>query len=125
MASFDWSDYYKLAVRLSKDTEEASLRTAISRSYYYVFHLALTRAENNGYVPTRQGGSHRELWILYMSSRVPECRALAVIGLRMKDWRVTADYKANFPQLEATCRKVLLHAERFALGLNKLDPREP
>ena len=125
MGGFDWSDYFKLATRLSSEAGEASLRSAVSRSYYCIFHLALTRAENNNYVPAKQGSSHRDLWLLYDSSPVHECRALAAIGRRMKSWRVTADYDDQFPKLEETCQRVLVEAQRFATVLAKVDPRHP
>ena len=37
---FDWNDYARLADELSKREDEASLRTAISRLYYSVYHQA-------------------------------------------------------------------------------------
>lgn len=49
--SFSWSDYLSLAEELGKSVDEASLRTAVSRIYYYVYHLALSRAESNGFRP--------------------------------------------------------------------------
>lgn len=37
---FDWSEYLNLAQELAASTEEAKLRSAISRAYYSVFCLA-------------------------------------------------------------------------------------
>ena len=36
-----------LAEELGQRTDEASLRSALSRAYYFVYHLALQRAEAN------------------------------------------------------------------------------
>lgn len=48
---FDWNNYLKLAEELSKphiniDSNEACLRSAVSRAYYAVYHKAKKTAEN-------------------------------------------------------------------------------
>ena len=48
-APFGWSEYLNLAMELGARKDEASLRSAISRAYYYVYHLALERARSNGF----------------------------------------------------------------------------
>ena len=48
---FNWSGYLQLAEELGKRSDEASLRSALSRAYYYVYHLALERAEANDFKP--------------------------------------------------------------------------
>ncbi|MEG4171823.1 MULTISPECIES: hypothetical protein [unclassified Microcoleus] len=37
---FDWEEYFNLAKELAETTEEAKLRSAVSRAYYSVFCLA-------------------------------------------------------------------------------------
>ena len=46
---FDWSEFLTLADELGKRADEASLRSALSRAYYYVYHLALRRAQDNNF----------------------------------------------------------------------------
>ena len=47
---FDWNEFLTLAKALSRAvSDEASLRSAVSRSYYSAFKLAMERAELNGY----------------------------------------------------------------------------
>ena len=41
---FDWCAYFLLARELAERQDEASLRSALSRAYYYIYHLALQRA---------------------------------------------------------------------------------
>ena len=48
---FNWYGYLQLAEELGKRSDEASLRSALSRAYYYVYHLALERAEANDFKP--------------------------------------------------------------------------
>jgi len=47
--AFDWTDYLQLARELAKYGTDAGHRSAVSRAYYYVYHLALSRAESNGF----------------------------------------------------------------------------
>jgi hypothetical protein len=46
---FSWPDYLTLANELSIRSEEYCLRTAISRTYYFVYHLARQRILDNGF----------------------------------------------------------------------------
>ena len=125
MAEFEWRDYFELAIRLSANKDEASLRSAVSRAYYYVYHLALARAESNGYNPTRESGSHIDMWRVYLGNPVSECLKLGSIGERMRKRRSDADYRQTFPRLEEEVRGVLADAEQFADSLSKLDLRHP
>jgi hypothetical protein len=100
---FDWNRYLTLAKTLSQAvTDEASLRSAVSRSYYSAFKLALERAELNGYRDKfdETGSSHQLLWNLYgRNAKNDACRRLAMLGPRMKRRRVKADYKPEYPKL--------------------------
>lgn len=40
MEEFIWSDFYEVGLNLSKNTEEAYLRSAIGRYYYAIFGMA-------------------------------------------------------------------------------------
>jgi hypothetical protein len=66
---FNWSEYFKLAEELGKRPDEASLRSALSRTYYYVFHLALKRAQDNDFKPLPGEGTHTQLWRVFSKSR--------------------------------------------------------
>ena len=52
---FSWSEYLRLAQDLGKRSDEASLRSAISRAYYYVYHLGLDRARSNNFTFSEGG----------------------------------------------------------------------
>ena len=39
IAAIYWPEYLKLAVELGSHEDEASLRTALSRTYYYVYQI--------------------------------------------------------------------------------------
>jgi len=69
-ASFDWSEYLRLARDLSANADEASQRTAISRAYYCIYHMASARAIANGYPPG--GNTHDKIWGIYQNDAVTD-----------------------------------------------------
>jgi len=123
--SFDWADYFRLAQELAGRKEEACLRSSLSRAYYYVFNIALIRAERNGFVSLRNESTHSQLWRLYSKSSEPACISLGQIALRLKEKRERADYKAVYLRIEEDVPEVLKDVEDFASRLTKLHHRHP
>lgn len=124
MAAFDWGGYLTLATSLAEQPDEASRRSAVSRAYYYVYHLALSRAESNEFKAV-EGGSHKQMWNFYLGSPLIQCQELANLGTRMKSRREKADYRAVYPRLVEEVGDVLDEARRFAELLNRVDARHP
>lgn len=122
---FDWSEYLKLAQELAQRDEEACLRSSLSRAYYYVFNLALTRAERNGFVSVPGESTHVQLWRLFSQSPEPECIYLGQIAIRLKEKREKADYKPVYRRIEEEVPQVLSEAQDFATRLARLAPRYP
>jgi uncharacterized protein (UPF0332 family) len=122
---FDWSEYLRLAQELAERNEETCLRTSLSRAYYYVFHLALTRAQQNGFVSTQGESSHGQLWRLFSLNPDPECITLAQIALRLKEKRERADYDSVYRRIEEEVPQVLADAQDFATRLGRLAQRHP
>jgi uncharacterized protein (UPF0332 family) len=123
-APFDWSEYLKLAEELGKRADEASLRSAISRAYYYVFHLALKRAEANDFTFVT-GGMHTQLWRVFSESPEPDCRRLGAIAGRLKNRRERADYTPTFARVDEEIPGTLADAKDFAALLVRLPARHP
>src|SRR6266404_1380992 len=99
-APFDWFGYFRLANELGKRLDdEASLRSAISRAYYYVYHLALARAEMNTYKRTPGEASHTQLWRVFSLNPEPDCQRLAEIAKRLKEKRERADYERRYARI--------------------------
>src|SRR5438874_5019813 len=90
---FDWADYLKLAQELATRKEEACLRCSLSRAYYFIYNLALIRAERNGFVSRQGESTHGQLWQLFSKSPESECIRLGQVALRLKEKRERADYK--------------------------------
>ena len=124
---FDWSKYFELAGTLGKSTDHASLRTSISRAYYYVFHLARARAVKNGYKHQTgtNTGSHKQLWQAYESCPEPDAIRLHEIALRMKKNRERADYEDSFARIADEVPAALKDAQNFDIILKRLPARLP
>lgn len=122
---FDWTEYLILAQELAARKEEACLRSSLSRMYYYVYNLAVTRAVRNGFVLVPGESTHGQLWRLFSQSPEPECIYLGQIALRLRDKRVRADYNPVYRRIEEEVPEVLLEAQDFAARLRKLAQRLP
>ena len=123
--SFDWTGYYTLANELAQRRDEASLRSAISRAYYYVYQLALRRAETNGFQARPDEGVHKQLWRNFNLSPDPSCRKLGEIANRLMDKRLMADYRSIYPRIGDEVSALLSDAQNFATRLGALDARFP
>jgi uncharacterized protein (UPF0332 family) len=122
---FDWSEYLQLADELGARADEGSLRSAISRAYYYVYHLALERAETNSFQARSGEGMHTQLWRCYSDNPEPACIKLGQIALRLRERRARADYRPIYPRIREEVPDVLADARDFASRLRNLDPRHP
>ena len=126
---FDWTNFLLLAEELATRADDAAKRTAISRAYYFVFHLAFARAESTA-GPFQVGeGSHR--WCCdkyantYTRTRDQVCNQLWLAGDRIKRRRIKADYKEDVPRLLDEVNWTLEEARQFRENLALLDARYP
>ena len=100
--SFDWGDYLKLAEALQRDPsspgpEEASLRTAISRSYYAAFRSASNLAVSKGEITPLGGASDHGLVINHFKNASDPARQKIGANLsRLRNNRNKADYEDIF-----------------------------
>jgi uncharacterized protein (UPF0332 family) len=120
---FNWSEYLRLATELSKNADEASHRTSISRAYYSVYHAAFQVAIRNGYASG--SNSHAGLWRVFSKDADRECRRLAALANTMKFARENADYKALFPRVADQMIQQLTDANSFMTRLVVLPPNAP
>jgi len=119
--SFDWKDYLTLAKTLAGSTDDASLRTAISRAYYCVFNLSLYRAKLNEFRTKDDASSHDQLWGLYGRNKISRaCGQVSVIGGRMKRRRVMADYRLFYDDLAEDAKDIITDAEECVALLESL-----
>jgi hypothetical protein len=122
---FDWSRFLALATELAQRQDEASLRSAISRAYYYVFHLGLQRAEANHYRRVPGEPSHIQLWKFFANDPESISQTLAQIAIRLKERRERADYRDTYARIADDVPGMLEDAETFTKLLAQLPPRHP
>ncbi len=93
---FDPRGFLRVAHELRHKQDEASLRTAIGRAYYYAYLAALAEASLLGYYPSwtkSSAGVHRKLWLWLVQSQRQELAELGERGVMLQYRRTTADYK--------------------------------
>ena len=89
---FAWADYQRLAEELRQREDEASLRTAISRFYYSIYHRARTYLEDEGVPLSTRDSSHKVVWKAY-ERMGGSCRSVGINGDRIRENRRIADYE--------------------------------
>ena len=124
--TFDWNNYLVLAKKLATDkADDAALRTAVSRSYYCIFNLAMTKAKGNQYTSKDDASSHDQLWSLYGRNTDKDCEQISLIGARMKRRRVKADYRAFFDNLKDEVEDAIEDAEECLKLLDQMSKDLP
>jgi hypothetical protein len=97
--SFSWQAFAELAIHLAGAQEdEASQRTAISRSYYAAYHAASALIRDRALHPPDQHLSHWLVWKLIRESDAPNCQEISQRGFDLRDARVWADYWNPYPR---------------------------
>jgi hypothetical protein len=123
--AFEWRGFLTLAEELGARSEEYCLRTAISRAYYYAYHLARLRVIDNEFIIVGGGDSHKQIWEKYRDSPEYECKKLYLLAEHLKDKRQRADYDKEFRRVQDECPAVLTMTRKFAQDLAQLNPRLP
>lgn len=119
--SFDWSAYWALAKELAARTDEASLRSSVSRAYYSAYHSALNAVELNV-----EGirDSHKTVVEYYERAANSTMRGIAnrLAGLHRD--RLNADYRANPSCTVAKADAVLMKAKRIVDDVEGIPERD-
>jgi uncharacterized protein (UPF0332 family) len=123
--AFNWLEYLNLAEQLSRSADEASHRSAISRAYYFVYHVANSRAVANHYRRSEDATSHRSLWLHYQRNNNLECKRIGVTGQRLLQRRNKADYEDSYIRIREEMVEVLLEAKGCASIVQALPAEFP
>jgi hypothetical protein len=106
---FDFVDFLDLADDLSNRSDEAAWRSAISRAYYAILHVAYRTLPAPAQATISHRTAHRTTWQFYTASSVAACRQIGHAGIRLQRARVQADYRAlPYISLAQTLRDVAL-----------------
>ena len=115
--TFQWQEFLLLARALSQSSDEASLRSAISRAYYAAFRTARDVAVSRAWVRAERAG-HKEVWDAFCK-RGPRERRIGHLGESLQFQRQDADYEAPHPNAAK-----LTYASAFAIALAERVIRE-
>jgi len=96
---FDWAEYLNLADALAGQSNQAALRSAVSRAYYAAFHRASQKLIDEQQIyrsdPT-QPRKHKAIWDMYRDSTDANRQRIGVKGDRLRKNRTDADYNDAF-----------------------------
>ena len=119
---FDWAKYLVLAEELAmRITDEASLRSAISRAYYAAFCPARNRLLQEGEEIPKTGDAHTIVWTKYRESTQKHRRYIGITGDRLRRSRNKADYDDEFPSISAVVQDAVVKARHLLDSLGSLD----
>lgn len=123
--SFDWNGYLAFAKALKTETDsqtastdkEAKQRSAVSRAYYSVYHLAEDFAkENLGYTPSRSGGGnqfHADVREMYRHQfGNVDHQEIQKILFRLHKARKECDYNNSVSNLQSLLASTILEADK-------------
>ena len=110
MTPFDFAGFLDLADDLVTRTDEAAWRSAISRAYYAVLHVAFQALPLSIRATISHRATHRDVWQLYTMSSVQVCRQVGHAGIRLRDVRVDADYRVVPAVTQAQARRLVVEA---------------
>ena len=119
---FDWNEYARLADELSKREDEASLRTAISRLYYSVYHQARDYLLEENVPLSTTDSSHKVVWKTYLRMG-GSCGAVGRSGERIHDNRRKADYDRSVSDINQLVSATFLLARNALTYLEQCQKR--
>jgi uncharacterized protein (UPF0332 family) len=115
--AFDWAKYLILAEELAmRMSDEASLRSAVSRAYYAAFCTARNRLLQEGEDIPETGDAHRIIWTKLRESIQKDRKEIGINGSRLRESRRRADYENEYPNLGAAVEDAVAKA-RYVLSL--------
>ena len=125
---FDWSEYFNLAKELAETSEEAKLRSAVSRSYYSAFCLARNYLRDIEQDPTlsrnKTYGINVHKYVadefIHHQSKSPTRREIGKDLSRLRRMRNQADYVDTMSQLKREASTALMLAENIISALSNL-----
>ena len=119
---FDWAKYLVLAEELAmRSSDEASLRSAVSRAYYAAFCIARNRLLQEGEEIPKTGEAHTTVWTKYRFSAQKHLKDVGTTGDRLRRSRNKADYDDELPDISAMVEDAIAKARRLLHSLGAVD----
>lgn len=117
---FDWALYVALAAELARRADEASLRSAVSRTYYGAFGAARVWLADHGGGAPAPPGVHDKVWRAFSGRPEKASRRIGQLGWSLHRVQSRADYEAKMPDLARQARDAVAAAERILESLRGL-----
>lgn len=125
---FDWSEYFYLAKELAETSQEAELRSAVSRAYYSAFCLARNYLRDIQQYPrlwrniTYDINAHKYVAekFIYNQSKSQTMIEIGKDLNRLRKMRNKADYEDTMFNLKREARTALMLAQNIILALSNL-----
>ncbi len=125
---FDWSEYFYLAKELAETSEEAELRSAVSRAYYSAFCLARNYLRDIQLDPrlswhkTYDINAHQYVAekFIYNQSKSQTMIEIGQNLNRLRKMRNKADYEDTIFYLKKEARTALMLAQNIISALSNL-----
>src|SRR5437016_3862492 len=111
MAAFDWSQYLILAEDLGGRSDEAALRSAISRAYYAAYNMVRSFCGTSGIPIIDTGNLHKDLWDAFLRRGGRTFAKVHDKGQRLRRKRTKADYDSEVSGLSSVTADSLRDAD--------------
>lgn len=122
MTSFKWNHFLEYARSYDKDNlEEFKYRSALSRAYYYTYHIAEEYIKKNGIKKSEdEGGSHEKLWNTFIHNNKNDIslRGVGADGTNLRIKRTIADYNESKKITRRDLKEAIRIADKTTRNLN-------
>jgi uncharacterized protein (UPF0332 family) len=117
--NFDWLGYVRLAERLSNESDESSLRSAVSRAYYGVFCIARNK---KGYQKYQKSDVHQKVIDEYLNSEDEDERSIGWLLIKLRKQRNYVDYN-DYRHFDKAIAKKMIGLAKDILTLMKIPSK--
>lgn len=125
--TFDWSEYLKLAQQLAGQdvnlvSQEAKLRSSVSRSYYAAYHKALNYLTDiDKYEIPRAPEAHKTVRELFQKSPNRSYKKIGSNLDRLGIDRIHADYRSHVDAIPGKASMALILAQKVITEVETLQ----
>jgi uncharacterized protein (UPF0332 family) len=123
-AGFNWVSFFELAQELGQRDDEAAQRSAVSRSYYAVFHTAQIVLEHFDpeFASVRSQDSHKQVWDRLATLSQRQAKNALRKSRNLLQARRDADYRIHAGDWPRRTQAALHDAEQAIRSLTELLP---
>ena len=118
--AFDWTEFLTLATELSQRSDEAALRSAVSRAYYAAFGKARAFLIAEGVTFVSDAGDHALVWETFRGSDNDSRYYIGVDGFSLRNQRNKADYNDDLSDIQVRAQRAVKKAEAVLKALERL-----